>query len=112
MIVLPLNNGNFRIIVTNDAVDDLVSVEEACREKNRPRSLGDQLRRDDVCVESVVVELEGIKADEEAINAEYAKIVKDMQAKAKEYGYDQCVDYLKKEAERRKACEDAVKKTE
>lgn len=45
-------------------------------------------------------------------DAEYAKIVKNMQSKAKEYGYDQCIDYLKKEAQRRKACEDAVKKME
>lgn len=42
-------------------------------------------------------------------DAEFDKIVKTMQSKAKEYGYDKCVEYQKKEAERRKQCEDAVK---
>lgn len=42
-------------------------------------------------------------------DAEFDKIVKTMQSKAKEYGYDQCVEYQKKEAEARKAAEDAVK---
>lgn len=42
-------------------------------------------------------------------DAEYEAIVKDMQSKAKEYGYDQCVEYQQKEAELRKAAEDAVK---
>ena len=50
------------VIVPDDAVHHLVGVEKARREQYRPRSLGDQLRRDDVCVESVVVELEGINS--------------------------------------------------
>lgn len=45
-------------------------------------------------------------------DAEYDKIVKTMQKKAKEYGYDQCVAFQKTEAEKRKACEDAVKALE
>ena len=50
------------VVVPDDAVHHLVGVEKARREKDRPRSLGDQLRRDDVCVESVVVELEGVNS--------------------------------------------------
>lgn len=42
-------------------------------------------------------------------DAEFDKIVAEMKSKAKEYGYDQCVEYQQKEAETRKACEDAVK---
>lgn len=45
-------------------------------------------------------------------DAEFDKIVKDMQKKADSYGYDQCVEFQKKEAANRKACEDAVKAME
>ena len=43
-------------------------------------------------------------------DAEYDKIVAEMTAKAKEYGYDQCVEYQKNEAKLRKAAEDEAKK--
>lgn len=40
---------------------------------------------------------------------EYNSIVAEMTTKAKEYGYDQCVEFQQKEAETRKALEDAAK---
>ncbi|MDO5520323.1 MAG: hypothetical protein Q4G58_07525 [bacterium] len=44
-------------------------------------------------------------------DAEFEKIVKEMQDKAKGYGYDECVEYQQKEAGLRKAAEDTAKAT-
>ena len=41
---------------------------------------------------------------------EFNKIVDDMISKANEYGYEKCVEFQQKEAERRKALEDEAKK--
>lgn len=45
-------------------------------------------------------------------DAEYDKIVAEMKKKANEYGYDQCQEFQKKEAEARKAAENEVKAEE
>lgn len=42
-------------------------------------------------------------------DADYNSIVDKMISDAKGYGYDDCIEYQKKEAEKRKQCEDAVK---
>ena len=45
-------------------------------------------------------------------DAEYDKIVAEMKKKANEYGYDQCQEFQKKEAEARKAAENEIKAEE
>ena len=45
-------------------------------------------------------------------DAEFNKTIEEFKAKAKEYGYDKCIEFVKEQSARRKACEDEALATQ